>query len=95
VSENPEIKQKMDGRTDQKVMGHVLQPVDALEHRTKAQLQILEADVNRQVEEEFQQGGRGLPRDTLPMMQTLAEQVLQWPLATRQQWLDSLEAAWH
>jgi len=61
----------------------------------KARLQILKADVNRWVEEEFQQGGQGLPRDALPMMQTLAEQVLQWPLATRQQWLDSLAAARH
>jgi len=33
-SENLEIKQKMDGRTDQKVMGSVVGSVDASEYRT-------------------------------------------------------------
>jgi len=59
----------------------------------EAQLHILETDVNRQVMEAFQSGGQGLPRDALLLLQSLAEQVLRWPLATRQQWLDSLAAA--
>jgi len=59
----------------------------------KAQLQILEANIIRQIEEEFQHSRRGLPWDTLPLLQIMQEQALQWPMITRQEWLDLLVAA--
>jgi len=58
-----------------------------------AQLQIIEADINRRIKEALQNGSRCLPCNALLMLQLPKEQALRWPLATKQQGLDSLEVA--
>ncbi len=59
----------------------------------EAQTQILEADINRRIVEAFLHGSSGLPRDVVHFLNRTKEQVLQWPLTTKQQWLDSLAVA--
>jgi len=59
----------------------------------EARTLILEADINRRIVEAFLHGSSGLPRDAVHLLNQTKEQVLQWPLTTKQQWLDSLAAA--
>jgi len=59
----------------------------------EARILIIEEDANCQIEEAYLSGSGGLPRDAVHLLQRSKEQVLQWPLTTKQQWLDSLEVA--
>jgi len=60
---------------------------------TEARILIIEADANHRIEEAYLRGSSSLPRDAVHLLNRPKEQVLQWPLTTKQQWLDSLEVA--
>jgi len=63
-------------------------------HTSKmAKVQILENDINTRICQAFQSSSRDLPQDALHLLQTLPDSMLVQPMITKQQWLDTLEAA--
>jgi len=59
----------------------------------EVQILIIEADANSRIEEAYLSSSSRLPRNAVHLLNWPKEPVLQWPLTTKQQWLDSLEAA--
>jgi len=58
-----------------------------------ARQDILEKHVNDQVGDIYAHGSQALPRDAIGLLQKPKDQVLQLPLTTKQQWLESVQIA--
>jgi len=58
-----------------------------------ARQDILEKHVNDQICDIYARGSQALPRDAIGLLQKPKDQVLQLPLTTKQQWLESVQIA--
>jgi len=64
-----------------------------LHQSTMARQDILEKHVNDQICDIYDCGSQALPRDAIGFLRKLKDQVLQLPLTTKQQWLESVQIA--
>ncbi len=54
---------------------------------------IVEKDVNKKIQQVYQEGPLALPREALPLLLKPLEAQLELPLKAKQQWLESIKAA--
>ncbi len=64
-----------------------------LHQSLKAHQDILEKHVNDQICGIYDWGSQALPRDVIGFLRKPKDQVLQLPLTTKQQWLESVQIA--
>ena len=64
-----------------------------LHQSTLARQDILKKHVNDQICAIYDGGTQALPRDAIEFIQKLKDQILQLPLTTKQQWLESVNIA--
>jgi len=64
-----------------------------LQNSTQAKQAILKTKINNQISSIYEARSQALPQDALTFIQKPKEQVLQLPLATKQQWVESVEVA--
>jgi len=62
-------------------------------HSVASNQNIIKSLVDDQIQEVYKVGMSDLPHDTLCMLHILLDLQLQKPLATKQQWLDSIQVA--